>query len=95
MNITKELASKLIVESAAFRQFILDEAFRTDPSSLVNRVMQICRDNPGNKIASIKAVRELSRDTMESEFTNAYGVSYYDGNVLGLADSKKIVEKYL
>lgn len=95
MKISKELASKIILESESFRQFVVDTLFKGSAQELINQVKAICGANPSNKIAAIKAVRELSRLTSESEFTDAYGVHYYDGNVLGLADSKRIVEMYL
>jgi ribosomal protein L7/L12 len=94
MEITKELASQILIESETFRQYVLAQALQNDPYSLVNKIKRICNNNATNKIAAIKAVRELSRDTPESEFKEAYGVCY-SSSCLGLAESKMIVEKYI
>jgi ribosomal protein L7/L12 len=95
MKITKELAAKLMVESATFRAYVLDSAFENDTYSLVNKIKKICKDSGRDKIAAIKAVRELSRTNPEREFYDAYDVNYYSANTLGLVDAKRIVEKYI
>lgn len=94
MKITKELAAKFIQESASFRQFVVDEMFKTDTSTIFDAVRGIVARNTGNKIAGIKELREFSRGKMD-EFQNAFpNVTYSDLGVLGLSDSKKIVEQF-
>jgi hypothetical protein len=89
MKITKFLAFKLMDESESFRQFILDTLFG---NTVIEDIVQICKNNPNNKIGAIKELRDYSIGK-DQEFKDSGLVSVFDG-VLGLVDAKRLVEKY-
>lgn len=96
MQITKEIAQKLIQESPSFREWIVDEMFNT-PNNIHAQVKDIVTPLRGNKIAAIRALRDFSVGK-KSEFAKAYPLHHdyhVENDWLGLASAKKIVELYI
>lgn len=92
------LLHNLMIESRSFREFMIEQAtpnvsafeFETAVKNLVQRFSPTTE-----KIAAIKELRTFSERHMES-FHFFYGpLNGSSGACLGLADAKRIVEKYL
>jgi intergrase/recombinase len=57
MNITKELASQLLIESESFRNFVIQKMF-SETSVVRSSVIDYISNNKNKKIACIKYIRD-------------------------------------
>lgn len=94
----KELLLQIAAESATFRGHLVDLYLKAQatPKDLRTKIIQIVLNNKGNKIAGIKAIREIcnlseaEQAFPEFEFyiVNASG----EVNHLGLKNAKELFE---
>lgn len=98
MNIPRELAAKMMEESPAFRQYVLDTFFGPTESEFKTTIRNMCLAYGPNgldsKVGAIKALREYSKDYLDC-FSRFYGTTTIAVTMIGLADAKRIVELYI
>lgn len=99
---TNEEALAILNESITFRE-IVAQAISTGESSIRSKVRQIVSECGKNKIAAIKAVREhfsVQNFPHESDLEKAFPEVGFDHagayrGIIGLADSKRMVEVFM
>lgn len=100
MNIPNSLAEQLLVESPAFRAFVLDQlnASPTNKSPLIDEfVVNLARSFPStHKIQAIKSVRNYVATITDFSISRVAGHPVYvdSGKLsIGLSDAKHLVEQ--
>ena len=96
-SLSTTLLHHLMIESATFRQFMIEKITMEDRAEFVSTVKTLVQKfSPWNeKIPAIKELRTFSQNNMES-FRLHYGpLTVHSTDSLGLADAKRIVELYL
>lgn len=93
MQLTHTQLTDILAESPTMRSIIATAFLASQKPYLAVKIEEIILTNGKNKIASIKAVRELAP---AKDFAGLYPINLptTDGgfNTLGLADSKRLVE---
>ena len=95
INLPTSVISDCLENSQVFRDYVAS-LLSGDPT-LASRVLAIMQKNVGNKLGTIREIRELSSGCVEEfirAFPNAGFAGYWPGGTLVLKDSKDFVESY-